>query len=150
MFYIFFLNCVSLKLCNFKLRVCVYISRIKSPKSWNVTYSLKLMVPYLVNLYVVVIMGLDAVDTYEQGKWKFENLYVRNKINGWNILMWMLYFNTVSTYEFDISINLLKPIGYLMHQQVKRSQIVHSAHTVFVCFVFISEQNKQRLLPYIT
>jgi hypothetical protein len=30
------------------------------------------------------------------------------------------------------TINLLKPTGYGMHQQV--------AHTVFMCFVFISEQ----------
>ena len=27
-----------------------------------------------------------------------------------------------------------------MHQQVKHSRILYSAHTVFMCFVFISEQ----------
>jgi len=36
--------------------------------------------------------------------------------------------------------NLSKPTGYVMHQQVQHSTIVHSAHTVFICFVFISEQ----------
>ena len=33
--------------------------------------------------------------------------------------------------------NLLKPAGYVTHQQVKHSTTVHSIHTVFMCFVFI-------------
>jgi len=37
-------------------------------------------------------------------------------------------------------INLLKPTGYVMHQPVQHSTIVRSAHTVFMCFVFIWEQ----------
>ena len=37
-------------------------------------------------------------------------------------------------------LNLLKPTGYVMHQQVQHSRIVRSAHTVFICFVFIWEQ----------
>ena len=37
-------------------------------------------------------------------------------------------------------INLLKPNGYVIHQQIKQSRIVRSAHTVFMCFIFISEQ----------
>jgi hypothetical protein len=36
-------------------------------------------------------------------------------------------------------INLLKPTGYVMHQQFNIQQL-RSAHTVFMCFVFISEQ----------
>jgi len=34
-------------------------------------------------------------------------------------------------------INLLNPTGYVMHQQVQHSTTVRSAHTVFMCFVFI-------------
>jgi len=37
-------------------------------------------------------------------------------------------------------INLLQPTGYVMHQQIWHSTIVRSAHTVFMCFVFIWEQ----------
>ena len=37
-------------------------------------------------------------------------------------------------------INLLKPTGYVMHQQVQHSTTVRSAHTVLMCFVYISEQ----------
>ena len=37
-------------------------------------------------------------------------------------------------------INLLKPTGHVMHQQFNISTTVRSAHTVFVCFVFIWEQ----------
>jgi hypothetical protein len=34
--------------------------------------------------------------------------------------------------------NLLKPTGYMMHQQFNIQQL-YSAHTVFMCFVFIWE-----------
>jgi hypothetical protein len=37
-------------------------------------------------------------------------------------------------------VNLLKPTGYVMHQHVEQSLILRSAHTVFMCFVFIWEQ----------
>jgi hypothetical protein len=39
-------------------------------------------------------------------------------------------------------VNLLKPAGYVMHQQGKHSTIVRSAHTVLMCFVL--SKNKQR------
>ena len=41
---------------------------------------------------------------------------------------------------FTTRINLLKPTGYVMHQQFIHSTTVRSAHTVFMCFVFIWEQ----------
>ena len=37
-------------------------------------------------------------------------------------------------------IKLLKPARYVMHQHVQHSTTVRSAHTVFMCFVFIWEQ----------
>ena len=36
--------------------------------------------------------------------------------------------------------NLLKPTGYVMHKQFNIQQLYSSAHTVFMCFVFIWEQ----------
>jgi len=39
-----------------------------------------------------------------------------------------------------MTVNLAKPTGYMMHQPVQHSNTVNSAHTVFMCFVFISEQ----------
>jgi len=39
-----------------------------------------------------------------------------------------------------LKINLLKPTGHVTHQQVYHSTTVCSAHIVFMCFVFISEQ----------
>ena len=44
-------------------------------------------------------------------------------------------------------INVLKPNGYVMHQQVKHSRILYSAHTVFVLYL---SQNKWRLLRHTT
>jgi len=36
-------------------------------------------------------------------------------------------------------IKLLKPTGYAMHQKFEHTTTVRSAHTVFMCFVFIWE-----------
>jgi hypothetical protein len=48
---------------------------------------------------------------------------------------------TMATDDSDIDIlvilfNLLKPTGYVMHQQGTNSRTVCSAHAVFICFVF--------------
>ena len=37
-------------------------------------------------------------------------------------------------------LNLLWPTGYVMHHQFNIATTVRSAHTVFMCFVFIWEQ----------
>ena len=39
-----------------------------------------------------------------------------------------------------VFLNLLKSTFYVMHQQVQYPTTIRSAHIVFVCFVFISEQ----------
>jgi hypothetical protein len=36
-----------------------------------------------------------------------------------------------------LSLNLLKPTGYLKHQPVSHSTAVRSAHTAAMCFVFV-------------
>jgi hypothetical protein len=41
--------------------------------------------------------------------------------------------------QFDSSANLLMPNVYGMHQQVNILTTVRSAHTVFMCFVFVWE-----------
>jgi hypothetical protein len=38
---------------------------------------------------------------------------------------------------YTSAFNLLKPTGYVIQQQVQHSTTVRSAHTVFMCFVFI-------------
>jgi len=45
-------------------------------------------------------------------------------------------------------VNLLKCNIYVLHQQVEHSRILFSAHTVFMCFVFIWEQTATSA-PYI-
>jgi len=37
--------------------------------------------------------------------------------------------------------------GYIMYHQARHSQILRSAHTVYLC-VLCGSQNKQRLFPY--
>ena len=63
--------------------------------------------------------------------------------------MWLYLFVRVGhSWERNISsqiqkpllIILIKPTGYVIHQQVQHSTIVRSAHTVFMCFGFIWEQ----------
>ena len=41
--------------------------------------------------------------------------------------------------------NLLKPIGYVMHQQFNIQQL-HALPTLYLCVLYLSE-NKQRLVP---
>ena len=48
--------------------------------------------------------------------------------------------NIVNTQNLGICFNLLKPTGYVMHQQVLHSTTVRCVHAVFMCFVFIWEQ----------
>jgi hypothetical protein len=49
---------------------------------------------------------------------------------------------TISGPNFDL--NHLKPTGHVMHRQVQHSITVRSAHTPFMCFVFISEKTATR------
>jgi hypothetical protein len=43
----------------------------------------------------------------------------------------------------SVYINLLKPTGYVMHQQVQQ---LYALPTLYLCVLFLSE-NKQRLVP---
>ena len=43
------------------------------------------------------------------------------------------------------SINLLKPTGYMMHQQFNIQQL-YALPTLYLCVLYLSE-NKQRLVP---
>jgi hypothetical protein len=45
--------------------------------------------------------------------------------------------NTMFKSRSRIQFNLSKPTGYEMHQQVEYFKIARSAHTVFMCFVFV-------------
>ena len=46
---------------------------------------------------------------------------------------------------FSISVNLLKPTGYVMHQQFNIQQL-YLLPTLYLCVLYLSE-NKQRLVP---
>ena len=45
----------------------------------------------------------------------------------------------------QIVVNLLKPTGYVMHQQFNIQQL-YSLPTLYLCVLYLSE-NKQRLMP---
>ena len=46
--------------------------------------------------------------------------------------------NTLTAVQDELRVGyLLEPPGYVMHQEAQHSTIVFSAHTVFMCFVFI-------------
>ena len=47
----------------------------------------------------------------------------------------------------EIDINLSQPSGYYLYHQVKNLATLRSAHTVYLCVLYGS-QNKQRLFPY--
>jgi len=47
--------------------------------------------------------------------------------------------------SMQAAFNLLKPIGYVMHQQFNIQQL-HALPTLYLCVLYLSE-NKQRLVP---
>jgi hypothetical protein len=56
-------------------------------------------------------------------------------------LLYWYFHRTLKLPVFAFKLfNLLKPTCHVMQQQVKHSTTVRSAHTVFLCFVFILEQ----------
>ena len=55
-------------------------------------------------------------------------------------------FPSVMQFRSPVS---LKRTGHYVHRQVYRSQILRSAHTVYLC-VLCGSENKQRLFPYTT
>jgi hypothetical protein len=71
-------------------------------------------------------MALQAQDFWDDGKRYFDNTdFFGGRVVGYQVQRRFLRFN------------LLKPTGYMMHQQVQLSTILRSAHTVFMRFVFI-------------
>ena len=57
------------------------------------------------------------------------------------------FMNCVTLKEGSRQINLLKPIGYVMHQQFNIQQL-YALPTLYLCVLYLSE-NKQRLVPLI-
>jgi hypothetical protein len=51
----------------------------------------------------------------------------------------------VHTHRFITKFNLLKPTGYVMHQQFNIQQL-YVLPTLYLCVLYLSE-NKQRLVP---
>ena len=52
----------------------------------------------------------------------------------------------IATYvEVDFTVNLLKPTGYVMHQQFNIQQL-YVLPTLYLCVLFLSE-NKLRIVP---
>jgi hypothetical protein len=47
--------------------------------------------------------------------------------------------------QFLLYLNLLKPTGYVMHQQFNIQQL-YALPTLYLCILYLSE-NKQRLVP---
>jgi hypothetical protein len=55
-------------------------------------------------------------------------------------------YNALKTLP-ECSVKLLIPSGHYIYHQVQQSQILRSAHTLYLC-VLCGSENKQRLFPY--
>ena len=65
-------------------------------------------------------------------------------------LIYTIFLRTVQEFRHNtssicMSINLLKPTGYVMHQQFNIQQL-YALPTLYLCVLYLSE-NKQRLVP---
>ena len=64
-------------------------------------------------------------------------IYVSNVLFVWCVV--------ASCFCLSVFINLLKPTGYVMHQQFNIQQL-YALPTLYLCVLYLSE-NKQRLVP---
>jgi hypothetical protein len=73
-------------------------------------------------------------------KWKFED--ISDECKGYSLCSWeafsQKYIETVAV------IKLLKPTGYVMHQQFNIQQL-YALPTLYLCVLYLSE-SKQRLV----
>jgi hypothetical protein len=60
------------------------------------------------------------------------------------IYIFRMIFGNTGFFSLN-NINLLKPIGYVMHQKFNIQQL-HVLPTLYLCVLYLSE-NKQRLVP---
>jgi hypothetical protein len=74
---------------------------------------------------------------------RFQELH-RNKTSHRAIVSATSHVRGIPQTEF---VTTLQPSGYYTYHQVKHSQILRSAHTVYLC-VLCGSQNKQPLFPY--
>ena len=58
---------------------------------------------------------------------------------------WLYMFRTIISPSSGATFNLLKPTGYVMHQQFNIQQL-YVLPTLYLCVLYLSE-NKQRLVP---
>ena len=59
--------------------------------------------------------------------------------------IFFFFENLAHAVAFFFVINLLKPTGYVMHQQFNIQQL-YALSTLYLCVLYLSE-NKQRLVP---
>ena len=73
--------------------------------------------------------------------WGLIHCHINGSQNfGLIMVLWNIINQKAQMSQCAMDINHLMPTGYMLHQQVQHSTTVRSAHTVFVCFVFIWEQ----------
>ena len=62
------------------------------------------------------------------------------------VFLFILVSTNISLFQKKSRINLLKPTGYVMHQQFNIQQLQYALPTLYLCVLYLSE-NKQRLVP---
>jgi hypothetical protein len=83
--------------------------------------------------------------------WKLQVRYywfqqtLKNLFLAYILSHWAAEFMATSHKVLIVLINLLKPTGYLMHQQFNIQQL-YVLPTLYLCVLYLSE-NKQRLVP---
>jgi hypothetical protein len=61
------------------------------------------------------------------------------------VFVMITVINSVKYQDYKRIFNLLKPTGYVMHQQFNIQQL-YALPTLYLCVLYLSE-NKQRLVP---
>ena len=73
------------------------------------------------------------------------NLLFESDVYVMKIFELAMKLNSSHIFGLDALVNLLKPTGYVMHQQFNIQQL-YALPTLYLCVLYLSE-NKQRLVP---
>ena len=87
---------------------------------------------------------MSSVKTILASQARHINIYKYLKSKVWKFCA-SIYFNEHYTSNCILSLNILKPTGYVMHQQFNIQQL-YVLPTLYLCVLYLSE-NKQRLVP---
>ena len=118
----------------------LHLSRI----FWNFSAGFGTLLGHLILCMLLASVTCTTLHAYK-GTVSYKRTCFEEHLEFKSQCVWSFRLHTEVTQVGRISINPLKPAGYVMHQQFNIQQ-VYVLPTLYLCVLYLSE-NKQRLVP---